>query len=76
MIIKFIFKLHIMLFKYPCKSNVRLALENLIYVRSLSDRVGMLFICGESIESIADWLYLEKHEVIQILNDLVKESKV
>lgn len=73
MIIKTIFKLHILLFKYPCRSNVRLAIEQSIYTSSLPWRIGMLFVCGESIESIADWMYLEREEVILILNELVKE---
>ena len=73
MIIKTIFKLHILLYKYPCRSNVRLALEQSTYTSSLPWRIGMLFVCGESIESISDWMYLEKEEVISILNDLAKE---
>lgn len=76
MIIKTIFKLHILLFKYPCRSNIRLALERSPHTSSLSWRVGMLFVCGESIESISDWTYLEKEDVILILNKLAKEVNI
>ena len=75
MIIKTIFKLHILLFKYPCRSNVRLAIENSV-VYDLNWRVGMLFVCGESIEGISDWTYLEKEEIISILNKLAREVNV
>jgi len=70
MIVKTIFKLHTLLFKYPCRSNVRLVLEQSIYIHDLEWRVGMLYVCGESLESISDWVYLEKQEVIDILNNL------
>jgi hypothetical protein len=69
-IIKTIFKLHILIFKYPCRSNIRLALEQPGYVYDLDWRVGMLYVCGESLGSISDWVYLEKQEVIGILNNL------
>ena len=75
MIIKTIFKLHILLFKYPCRSNVRLAIEESV-VYDLNWRVGMLFVCGESIEGISDWTYLEKEEIISILNKLAREVNV
>jgi hypothetical protein len=75
MIIKTIFKLHILLFKYPCRSNVRLAIENSVGY-DLNWRVGMLFVCGESIEGISDWTYLEKEEIISILNKLAREVNV
>lgn len=75
MIIKTIFKLHILLFKYPCRSNVRLAIEQST-AYDLDWRVGMLFVCGESIESISDWTYLEKEEIISILNKLAGEVNV
>jgi len=75
MIIKTIFKLHILLFKYPCRSNIRLAIEESV-VYDLNWRVGMLFVCGESIEGISDWTYLEKEEIISILNKLAREVNV
>ena len=70
MIIKTIFKLHIFIFKYPCRSNIRLVLEQSPYIYDLDWRVGMLYVCGESIEGISDWTYLEKEEIISILNKL------
>jgi len=73
MIIRTIFKLHIFIFKYPCRSNIRLVLERSGYVYDLDWRVGMLYVCGESLDSISDWLYLEKHEVINTLNRLSKK---
>jgi hypothetical protein len=76
MIIKTIFKLHILIFKYPCRSNIRLALEQPGHIYDLDWRVGMLYVCGESLDSIADWLYLEKDDVISVLNKLAKKAVI
>jgi hypothetical protein len=76
MIIKTIFKLHILIFKYPCRSNIRLVLEQSAYIYDLDWRVGMLYVCGESLDSIADWLYLEKDDVISVLNKLAKKAVI
>lgn len=70
MIVKTIFKIHRVLFRYPCRSNVRLALEQNQYTYDLSWRVGMLYICGESIANISEWVSMDESAVISTLNKL------
>lgn len=73
MIIKTVFKIHRFIFRKPSKSNVRMALEQKQYMYDLSWRVGMLYVCGESVEGISEWLSLEEKDIIKILNKLADE---
>lgn len=70
MIIKTVFKIHRIIFNYPCRSNIRLALEQKQYTYDLSWRVGMLYICGESITAISEWTSMDEKDIIIILNKL------
>jgi hypothetical protein len=51
-------------------------LEQSPYIYDLDWRVGMLYVCGESIEGISDWTYLEKEEIISILNKLAERVNI
>lgn len=75
MIIKTVFKIHRLIFRKPSKSNVRMALEQKQYMYDLSWRVGMLYICGESVEGISEWLSVEEKDIINMLNKLADEVK-
>jgi hypothetical protein len=73
-IINLIFKIHIKLFKIPCRAHVRLAVEN-SYAYNSSWRIGMLYVCGENPAAIAEWMCTDKKEVIQILNEVTRGIK-
>ena len=71
-IARLIFKLHRMVYGYPCKSEVRLALElELFHNYGLTYSAAMLYICGEDLDEIADWLGISRKQVIDILNEKV-----
>jgi hypothetical protein len=71
-ITNFVFKTHIKIFGYPCRYHIRLAIQNnLVY--NLAWRVGMLYVCQESISSIADWHSISSKEVKKLLNGLAEE---
>lgn len=72
-IVKLIFKIHRFIFRVPSKANVRIALEQKQYMYDLSWRVGMLYVCGESITVISEWVSMEESEIVKILNKLADE---
>ena len=72
-IINIIFKTHIELFGIPCRSHVRIAIENnYIIGYNKSWRIGMLYVCGENLGAIAEWMCTNKKEVIQVLNEVTR----
>jgi hypothetical protein len=76
-IVKLIFKIHRIIHKYPTKSEIRLALNNIPYSKfDLTETVGMLYICNSTIEGIADWLDMDEKEVIRRLNILADGVKL
>lgn len=71
-IARIIFKLHRYIYGYPCRSEVRLALDVTdTMVFGLTSTVGMLYICGEDVEGICDWVDLNSKQVKEELNDIV-----
>lgn len=74
-IAKIIFKLHKMVYHYPARSEVRLSLDADDGI-GVDWFVGMLYICGQPIESIAEDLQISRDEVKDILNKLVKDLKI
>lgn len=72
--VNFIFKAHIKLFGIPCRAHVRIAIEN-SYAYNAPWRIGMLYVCQEKPEAIAEWMCTDKKEVIEILNELVRGIK-
>jgi hypothetical protein len=66
-----IFKIHLSLFKYPCKSHARLALQR-TYVYDLEWNIGMLYVCGDDIKSISDWFNIDEKEIKLHLCNLVE----
>jgi len=73
-LVKLIFKLHKFIYKYPCKSEVRLVLEQTKnHPYGLTYFVSILYTCGESIENISEWIGVDEDKVKQVLNELVGE---
>lgn len=71
-IAKFIFKLHRKLFGFPCRSEVRLALESTYCPINSAFSLGVLYICGESIESISNWNNCSTTHIKAELNKIVR----
>ena len=73
----FVFKVHRLIYKYPTKSEVRLALNVIPYSKfDLTETVGMLYICNSTVEEVADWLNMDEKEVIRRLNILADGVKL
>jgi hypothetical protein len=73
----FVFKVHRFIYKYPTKSEIRLALNVIPYSKfDLTETVGMLYICNSSVEEVADWLNMDEKEVIRRLNILADGVKL
>lgn len=71
-IARVVFKIHRLIYKYPCRSEVRLGLDNYFHFGGLTYHVGMMYICEESLEDIANSLYISKDEVKFHLNKVAK----
>lgn len=69
---RIIFKIHRKLFGYPARSEVRLVMEftNTNYM-GISSTIGMLYVCGESLDEICDWTCLSKEQIKEELNSIV-----
>jgi glucose-6-phosphate-specific signal transduction histidine kinase len=66
-VIEFIFYAHKKLYGYPCRSHVRLAISQDLATESFRWRVGMLYVCGESLNSIAKHMEVSREEIRQTL---------
>jgi hypothetical protein len=76
-IAKVVFKIHRKVFGYPARSEVRLAVEfQDTYTLGLTSAVGMLYICGETPDSVSSWLGVEREVVVDILNKLADGSSL
>lgn len=75
-IAKFVFKVHRLIYGYPCRSEVRLSMEDDLFGYGLTWYVGMLYICDESISDISEWMDLSEKEVKEKLNLSVKRLKL
>ena len=75
-IAKVIFKIHKLIFKYPTRSEIRLVIEGESISMGLDWYIGMLYICGESIEEISLWTALDKKVIIETLNQMAKRVKL
>lgn len=71
-IARIVFKIHKKLFGYPTRSEVRLVMEftNTNFL-GLSSTIGMLYVCGESLEEISEWTALSESQIKEELNSLV-----
>lgn len=75
-IAKIIFKIHRKIYGYPCRSEVRLAVEfNDLSLFGLTSTVGMLYICGQDLDGIQEWTSLSKEQIKEELNDLIDSTK-
>ena len=73
----FVFKIHRLIYKYPTKSEIRLALNIIPFSKfDLTETVGMLYICNSKIEEVSDWLSMDEKEVIRRLNILADGVKL
>ncbi len=76
-IAKFIFKIHRLIYKYPTKSEIRLALNAASFTRfDLTETIGILYICNSTIKEVAEWHDIDEKEVIRVLNILANEVKL
>lgn len=76
-IAKFVFKIHRLIYKYPTKAEVRLALDEIPFnTFDLTETVGMLYICNITITEVTNWLSIEEKEVIRRLNILADGVKL
>jgi hypothetical protein len=76
-IAKLVFKIHRFIYKYPTKTEVRLALNAIPFTRfDLTETVGMLYICDSKVKKVAEWLSMNEEEVIKRLNILANEVKL
>jgi len=72
---KLVFKIYRAMFKYPCRSEVRLALQkSQNHHYGLTYIADILYICGEDIPSISEWLGVAEDKVKEILNALTEEG--
>ncbi len=68
---KLVFKIHRKLFGYPMRSEIRLAFNDPSFgMLSLESTVALVYICGESIEDVSEWLNIEEVEIKSILNKI------
>jgi hypothetical protein len=76
-IAKLVFKIHRCIYKYPTTSEIRLALGEISFSSfDLTETVGMLYICNGTVAEVADWLNMDKKEVITRLNTLADKVKL
>jgi hypothetical protein len=76
-IIKLVFKMHRLIYKYPTISEIRLALNQIPFNKfDLTETVGMLYICNSTVAEVTDWLSMDEKEVIRRLNTLADKVKL
>lgn len=72
---KLFYYLHKRLYGYPSRGHVKLALQQDMANNSFKWRVGMFYVCGESVEEIAKSFAIPKERVRMTLNILVLRVK-
>lgn len=60
---------------YPSRGHIRDALHGGISSSGILWRVGMLYVCGQSIQEIANSVEIPKERVKMVLNSLVMGVK-
>lgn len=76
-IAKIVFKIHRLIYKYPTKSEIRLALATTPFHRfELIEMIGMLYLCESSIEEVGVWFSMDDKEVIKELNTLADKVEL
>lgn len=75
-IAKIIFRIHRKIYKYPTKTEIRLALQDFDYDLDIDWYIGMLYLCGDSINYISRDFEITEEEVKLKLNQLVKDLKL
>lgn len=75
-IAKIVFKIHRLLYGIPTRSEVRLAMDELVHIGGVKWFVCMLYVCDESISNICEWMSLSEKEVKEYLNDAANEVKL
>jgi hypothetical protein len=73
---KLFFKLFIRIYGYPCRPHIRLALEQRHDYDSLLWRIGMLYVCGDSIPDISNRNECTRERVRMILAKLARGVKL
>lgn len=76
-IARLVFKIHRLIYKYPTRSEIRLALQAVPISRfDLTKTVGMLYLCESSIAEVGEWFNMSEKEVVKRLNSLAEEVKL
>jgi len=65
--IKALFWAHKKIYGYPCRHHVRLALSQDLISDSFNWRIGMLYVCGEEVSSIAKHMEVSRDTIRHIL---------
>ena len=73
---KIVFKVHRLIFKYPTRSEIRLVLQDDNYNIGIGWYVGMLYICGESVQQICECMGMTEVEVKRYLIEIAKGVKL
>jgi hypothetical protein len=63
--------LHKRIYGYPSRGHVRLALQQNLANNSFKWRLGMLYVCGESVEELAKHFTIPRERVRMTLNVIV-----
>jgi hypothetical protein len=71
-IAKLLFKIHRLIYGYPCRSEVRLGIEQYHLNGGLTWYIGMLYICEENFSDISLWLDISDEEIKFHLNKIAK----
>jgi hypothetical protein len=75
-IAKVVFKIHRKIYKYPTKSEIRLVLMDEDSPLDFDWFIGMLYLCGDSVSSIAKSLDMSEQEIKDKLNYIAKGVKL
>jgi len=72
-IINYIFKLHLKIFKVPCKMHSKYALyRKSSYPVTILWRCSMLYVCEVDIKEISQWLDISEEEVKDNLRKFIE----
>jgi len=68
------YKLFIIVFKYPCKTQIREVLYTYKKTEDLKYKVAMSYVCGIDFARMSKWLNLSEEEIKFFLVEISKEA--
>ena len=73
--VKIIFKIYRLIFRRPCRSEVRLVLDNMkAPPYNLTYSAAVLYIFGESVYEISEWFGVDEAAIVDALNKITGED--